>query len=68
VEVVVEKIVVQYVKEIQIVEVEKVVERIIERDRPVEVQVEKRIPYEVIREVAVPTYRDRVDYQKVEIH
>lgn len=28
---------------------------------------EKRVPYEVIREVPVPTYRDRIEYQKVEI-
>jgi hypothetical protein len=44
------------------------VERIVYQDRPVEIEVERRVPFEVVREVPVPTYRDRIEYQKVEIH
>ena len=58
----------QYEKEIETVELERVVERVIEREKEVVVEVEKRVPYEVIKEVEVPTYRDRIEYQKVEVH
>ena len=37
-------------------------------EKAVEVEVERRIPYEVIKEIPVETYRDRIEYQTVEIH
>ena len=48
-EVIIEKPVIEYIKEIEIVEREKPVELIVEKEVPKEVEVERRIPTEVIR-------------------
>lgn len=68
VEVEVIKTVIVKEKEYEQVEVDKLVELKVYEEKPVEIEVERRVPYPVIKEVEVETYRDRIEYQTIEIH